>query len=84
MELNKLLKLTALAAFSREQVARLSGEEWVDFLNQHCTTPPFSLEHKDILTTGAYKKRALAENTRQQLLAASFTWVRSHENPERV
>jgi hypothetical protein len=84
IELNKLLKLTALAAFSREQVARLSGEEWVDFLNRHCTTPPFSVEQKKLLTTGAYKKTILKGNTRQQLLAASLTWVRTHESPEHV
>ena len=40
-ELNRLLKLTAMAAFSREQVARLSGDEWVDFLNSCCPTAPF-------------------------------------------
>jgi hypothetical protein len=84
MELNKLLKLTALAAFSREQVAQLSGEEWVDFLNWHCTTPPFSLEQKKLLAIGAYRNTALTDNIRLQLLASSLTWVRTHESPEYV
>ena len=84
IELNKLLKLTALAAFSREQVARLSGAEWVDFLNRHCTKPPFSLEQGKLLTTGPYKTTILEGNTRQQLLAASLIWVRTHESPEDV
>ncbi len=84
LELNKLLKITALAAFSREQVARLSGEQWVDFLNRHCTVPPFSPEQRNLLATGAYRKTTLKDDTRQQLLAASLTWVRTHESPEHV
>jgi hypothetical protein len=83
-ELNKLLKITAIAAFSRELVARLSGEEWADFLNGHCTAPPFSPEQQNLLATGAYRKTTLEDNTRQQLLAASLTWVRTHERPEHV
>ena len=38
-DLNKVLKITALVAYSREQVARLSGEHWVKFLNRQCDTP---------------------------------------------
>ena len=84
MELNKLLKLTALAAFSRDQVAQLSGKEWVDFLNRHCSTPPFSLEQKELLAIGAYRNTTLKDNTRLKLLASSLTWVRTHESPENV
>jgi hypothetical protein len=84
IELNKLLKLTALAAFSREQVARLSGEEWVDFLNRHCSAPPFSTEQGRLLAAGAYRGAIPEDTTRQQLLAASLNWVRNHESPQHV
>lgn len=80
-EVNRLLKLTALAAFSREQVARLSGEEWVDFLNRHCPTPPFSAEQGNLLALATYTGTVIETGTGQQLLAASLAWVQEHESP---
>ena len=44
LELNRLLKLTAMAGFSRDAVAQLHGEAWVDFLNSQCDAPPFTAE----------------------------------------
>ena len=79
-ELNRLMKLTALAAFSREQVASLSGEDWVDFLNSRCNRPPFSSEQSKLLAVSAYRSEVLEADTRQQLLAACLTWVCDHEN----
>jgi len=84
IELNKLLKLTALAAFPREQVARLSGQEWVTFLNRHCSTPPFSTEQSSLLAVEAYRSSLLEDTIRQQLLAASLNWIRNHESPQHV
>jgi hypothetical protein len=84
IELNTLLKLTALAAFSREQVARLSGQDWVEFLNRHCAAPPFSAELGRVLALGTYTGTTVAETTRQQLLAAARNWVQTHERPEHV
>ncbi|MEZ5504127.1 MAG: DUF4381 domain-containing protein [Halioglobus sp.] len=77
-ELNKLLKLAALAAFPRERVARLSGEEWVRFLNSRCTPAPFSAEQGKLLSIGTYNRTKLTEMSRQQLLAASLNWLRNH------
>lgn len=82
-DINRLLKLTALAAFSREQVARLSGEEWVEFLNRHCATPPFSPEQGHLLALGTYTGQPMAAESARQLLAASLAWVLGHENPAR-
>ncbi len=79
-ELNRLLKLTALAAFSREQVASLSGEAWVDFLNRQCATPPFSDEQGRLLAVGAYQTGAVAAPAGQALIGACRTWVREHRN----
>jgi len=80
-DVNRLLKLTALVAYSRQQVARLSGEEWVNFLNRHCPTPPFSPAQGELLALAPYTGRALDAGTGGQLLAASLAWVRQHENP---
>lgn len=84
VELNKLVKLTALAAFPREQVARLSGDEWTEFLNCHCSTTPFSDEQCRLLAIGAYRHTTLEKDARQQLVAACLDWVRNHESPGHV
>jgi hypothetical protein len=80
-DINRLLKLTALAAFGREQVAPLSGEAWVRFLNAQCTEPPFSPEQGHLLALGSYTGLAVEAATGRQLLAAGLAWVREHENP---
>ncbi|CAA0078295.1 Uncharacterised protein [Halioglobus japonicus] len=84
IELNKLLKLTALAAFSREQVARLSGQEWVLFLNQRCASAPFSPDHCTLLARGVYEGTTVADATRQELITACLNWVRNHDGPANV
>ena len=83
-ELNRLLKLTAMAAFSREQVARLSGDEWVDFLNSCCPTAPFPDELRQLLVTGAYRGLQPQDDTRQQLFKACNNWVCEHRRIEGV
>jgi hypothetical protein len=83
-ELNKLLKITALTAFSREQVAQLSGKEWIEFLNHQCPTPPFSTEQLQLLAIGTYSNAQLEDTTRQQLVEASLNWISNHESPQHV
>ena len=82
--LNKLLKLTALSAFPREQVARLSGEEWVSFLNRQCDPPPFSAALGKIIAEGAYRQSRLTHSTREELEAAALSWIRDHKSPHDV
>jgi len=84
IELNKLLKLTALAGFSRENVARLSGTAWVDFLNRHCASQPFSADLGKLLARGVYQTAVPSDATRQALLAACLECVNQHESPAHV
>ena len=79
-ELNRLLKLTAMAAFSREQVAKLSGEDWVDFLNRRCPGSPFTPEQGRLLALSTYRVETIDALTARQLLAASRSWISQHEN----
>lgn len=79
-ELNRLLKLTALAAFSRQQVASLSGEEWTRFLNSQCEQPSFDNDQCQILAFGAYREQTLEQATAQHLIAASLSWIEQHKN----
>ena len=82
--LNKILKLTALAAFPREQVAHLSGDSWVNFLNGRCTPPPFSPEQCRLLAVGTYNHTTLDGIVQQQLLTACLNWVCNHESSPHV
>ena len=83
-ELNRLLKLTALAAFPREQVASLSGDAWVTFLNGQCSSPPFSAAQGQLLALGTYQTAAVEVDAWQTLVASSLTWVQEHENGQHV
>lgn len=80
-EVNRLLKLTALAAFPRHQVAGLYGRAWIDFLNRQCAAPAFAGEPAQLLAEGTYRAVAAEGSARRQLLEASLTWVREHGNP---
>ena len=77
-EVNKLLKLAAMAAYSREAVASLYGSEWVDFLNRQCPQPTFSPDQQSLLTSGVYRQQALDVSTGRSLLEASLAWIREH------
>ncbi len=77
-EVNKLLKLAAMAAYSREKVAGLYGEKWGEFLNRQCTEAPFSTEQTGLLASGAYRPVDLDDATAMNLLQASLNWVSEH------
>jgi hypothetical protein len=81
-EINRVLKITALAAYSRETVAKLSGDSWARFLNQQCEQPPFSTVQLELLATAAYRGQVIGGQ--QRLLQASVQWVEQHQpsNPE--
>lgn len=82
--LNKVLKLTALSAFPRERVARLSGDEWTHFLNQQCDVPPFSPALAKVITEDAYRPSTVTASTQEALLQAALLWVKTHKSPSDV
>lgn len=77
-ELNRLLKLTALAGFPRHQVAALTGDGWIGFLNAQCPEPAFTERHAELLASGPYRLEAPAEEDREGLLCASLRWLETH------
>jgi len=80
-EVNRLLKLTALVPFAREQVASLSGPEWVEFLNSQCVAAPFNPEQSTLLAAGSYRSELLDPGRGRALLCACQTWVLEHRDP---
>ena len=83
-EINRLLKLTALAAWSRAGVARLSGQDWIEFLNQHCQPAPFQPPLAELLASGPYTAVAPDPDSGRRLLEASRTWIAEHQGPADV
>lgn len=81
LEVNKLLKLTAMQAYTREQVASLSGQDWADFLNSQCAAPTFSPAQCQALTTAVYGSGAVDRDAIVALIDASLNWVREHQVP---
>lgn len=80
VEVNRLLKLAALAAFDREQAASLSGYEWTGFLNGRCEQAPFDSSLCELLALGVYTGKAVDQATGRRLLKASLAWIDLHKN----
>jgi hypothetical protein len=79
-ELNTVLKLTAIAANAREQVASLTGEPWPAYLNAQCETPPFDDALTPLLASGSYIDPEIDNTTRAQLFASATAWIRLHRD----
>jgi hypothetical protein len=79
-QVNEILKLSAIAAVSREQVASLSGAEWPGFLNALCDTPPFAARDCDMLAVGVYRQDTIEDQDAQRLIDAAERWVSTHRN----
>lgn len=76
-----LLKATALHAYPREQVAALSGEQWLDFLDEHCADVSFRRDIGQNLLDMAYlpaDQLRLNETQANELIALSRTWIERH------
>ncbi|MEP4486056.1 MAG: DUF4381 domain-containing protein [Halioglobus sp.] len=82
LELNKLLKITALTAYSRPDVAMLTGDTWVAFLNTHCESAEFAGEPANVLANGSYVPQILTQDTRKELLQLSRLWILNHRGFE--
>jgi hypothetical protein len=73
-----LLKRTALAAWPREQVASLSGEPWIDFLETHGGSGIISQEAGQWLLSLDYSGAALTPAEEQTVRQAASQWIRRH------
>ncbi len=81
---NEILKITAIVAYSRDRVAKLSGEHWVDFLNQQCEQPTFNDEQSTLLATCIYTQQNVGRNQHVQLIQAALNWVNCHRGRTHV
>ena len=80
--LPEALKLAALAAFPRHAVAQLSGEAWLDFLEQHCAALTFNDAIGRLLCVIDYQPPAawqFSDAEAEALIARCCRWIREHE-----
>ena len=72
-DINEILKITALQAFPREQVASLSGDAWVHWLQRQCP----ELDPNDLTPLKQiYNPESDADTG--ALHSAALRWVRQH------
>ncbi len=79
-ELNTLLKLTAIAANAREQVASLTGAAWPEYLNAQCESPTFNSTLAPLLASGSYGNPDIDDVQRAQLFDSATVWIRQHRD----
>ncbi len=84
-DLTTLLKRTALATWPREDVARLSGPDWLDFLDRTGGTNEFSNGPGRLIPALAYgdteKIQAIGEDQISELIQLIEHWVKNHHPP---
>ncbi len=83
LKVNSILKASALQAYNREDIAILSGEKWVDFLNKKAKHVNFNGACKTMLSNGPYQKFSsedFNQNEFDDLVALSIKWIKSHRH----
>lgn len=74
-----LLKRTAMIGWGRGQVAGLSGQAWVEWLNNHCKPPGFEGESARLIADSPYNERQEISKTQLDgLLRTVRHWIRHH------
>lgn len=75
-----ILKSAALAAYPRREIASLSGNDWLGWLEARGAR--FSDSSRRLLAEGQYHRRyEAAPAALEQLVAESSAWLRNHEAP---
>jgi hypothetical protein len=77
-QFSALLKRTALAVWPREQVASLSGEAWLAFLNRSADGNLFHLAPADCIEEMAFRSVNLSREDELSLRQATSQWIRRH------
>jgi hypothetical protein len=85
-EIPVLLKWTALAAFPRSEVAGLSGEKWLAFLDKTMGGKGFTEDEGRLLPELAYapppRISKLPDETAGRLLQLARQWIKVHKGRE--
>lgn len=77
LDYNSLLKRVALTTYPREDVANLTGEAWVSFLDRTGQTHEFTMGPGQVLIDGQYAPVTAVDVERLHDLGQ--TWIKSHQ-----
>ena len=78
-----LLKATALQAYPRTEVAQLSGDNWLRWLDQHGNSATFSPSSAALLGKSVYQAHSNADSHQiQRLLLEAGRWIENHPGAE--
>ena len=81
-EISELVKRVALAAWPRNRVATLSGQEWLEFLDSTGHTKVFTDGPGRLLPALAYRPQtadSLAQPQIHELIVVVKTWIKKHQ-----
>lgn len=77
-ELSQVLKAYALATWPREQVAALSGPDWLHFLQQQSPTSQLPALLGELSYWPAERIAALPQSERDAFFSAARHWLHNH------
>jgi hypothetical protein len=77
-QFSTLLKRTALSAWPREKVASLSGEAWLNFLNESAENNSFHQTPGNRIEEIALHSQTLSSEDEQTLRKITAEWIRRH------
>ena len=80
--LNRLLKLTALSGYPRKEVADLTGEPWLEFLDKTCKRKGFKQTPAQVLSEISYRpvdQIELSQKDWSDLILLSAVWIKKHK-----
>jgi hypothetical protein len=72
-----LLKLVAIKAFGRQQVAQLHGNDWLEFLESKGRNTPFTHYKQHIVNT-LYGTIEVDVKEKKALMELSKKWIKTH------
>ncbi len=79
---NRIMKSTALQAFQRRDIARLSGHNWLQWLNANGGGARFSDESSNLLGVGQYQLATnISDAQWRELMTECSEWISRHPGP---
>jgi hypothetical protein len=79
-QFSALLKRTAMTVWPREEVASLSGEEWLSFLSGSSGLDEFKSAPGNLIEHVAIAQQSLTADDEQRLRQLASEWVRTHHH----
>ncbi len=74
---HQLLKQICLSHYNRQELASLTGDEWLNFLNSKTRTPLFEQENFEKAQEGLFRKD-IPMDVVETFISQSTNWIKKH------